>query len=164
MEGLLAILGKVGFDWQVALANFVNFLIIFFILKKFAFKPIGKIIEERNQKIEKGLKDATEYEKLLQEAKASYEEALQKAKTEADSILKQSKKDATAQKVRMLEDAKDEVLAMVEAGKKSLELEKNKMLAEAKKEMVILVTKSTEKVISSNVDKSFSERIIKALS
>jgi F0F1-type ATP synthase membrane subunit b/b' len=43
---ILGILGKIGFDWQVALANLVNFLIIFWILKKFAFKPVREILQK----------------------------------------------------------------------------------------------------------------------
>ena len=55
MVNIYEILGKIGFDWQVALASLVNFLIILFVLKKFAFKPIKKLIQERQNKINEGI-------------------------------------------------------------------------------------------------------------
>ncbi|MBU4369492.1 ATP synthase F0 subunit B, partial [Patescibacteria group bacterium] len=55
---LQRILGNLGFDWRMALANLVNFLIIFFVLKKYAFKPIKEKLEEREKKIKTGLEDA----------------------------------------------------------------------------------------------------------
>jgi F0F1-type ATP synthase membrane subunit b/b' len=74
------ILGKIGFDWQVALANLVNFLIIVFLLKKFAFKPIAKIIQDRQNKINEGLENA----------KKAAEEAMKNAKSDIDLAAAQS--------------------------------------------------------------------------
>ena len=70
MVNLYEILQKIGFDWQVALANLVNFLIILFLLKKFAFKPIGKLIKDRRDKISEGLQKAKEAEARLAEVDA----------------------------------------------------------------------------------------------
>ena len=70
MVNLYEILQKIGFDWQVALANLVNFLIILFLLKKFAFKPIGKLIKDRQDKINEGLQKTKEAEARLAEVDA----------------------------------------------------------------------------------------------
>ena len=78
---MLEILGKIGFDWQVALANLINFFIVFLLLKKFFFKKIKETIRERRNKIEKGLEDAE---------KAA--ESLKSAEIEKDSIVKEALK------------------------------------------------------------------------
>jgi F-type H+-transporting ATPase subunit b len=146
MEGLLEILGKIGFDWQVALANLVNFLIIFFVLKKFAFKPIGKIIKERQEKIQKGLDDAKQAESALSVANSTKEEIIKEAKDEArkivtngevlgksivkdaeakallekENILKQARIDAEKEKQNMEEIFNKESADVIVAGMKSL--------------------------------------------
>ena len=163
MDGILAVLGKVGFDWQVALANLVNFLIIFFVLWKFAFKPIGKVIDARNEKIMKGLQDADQYQKLIKEVEVKYAEVLEKARREADGIMAEAKKDGLDQKNKLVQQAKDEVAVMIEAGKKSLEVEKNKMVSDAKKEVVDLIMQSTEKVLMGSADSTLNDRIVKNL-
>ena len=52
------IIKNLGIDWKIFLAQLVNFGIVFFVLKKFAFSPIQKLLKERQSKIEKGLDDA----------------------------------------------------------------------------------------------------------
>ena len=71
---ILDILGKIGFDWQVAVANLVNFLIIFFILKRYAFKPIANIIKERQDQVNEGLDNAKLAETNLMQAEQEKED------------------------------------------------------------------------------------------
>jgi F0F1-type ATP synthase membrane subunit b/b' len=54
----MEVLAKLGFDWKVALANLVNFLIIYLLLRNVVFKKLGNAIRERREKIQAGLDDA----------------------------------------------------------------------------------------------------------
>lgn len=164
MENLLNILGKVGFDWQVALANLFNFLIIFFILKKYAFGPIGKIIKERQASINEGLASAEKNTKLLENTKKEQEQILLNARAEANNIILEAKKDAAIKREQLVEDTKKDISLMIENNKKHLEIEKTKMLTEAKKEIVTLVIQTTEKVLGKKVDNDYSNNVIKELS
>lgn len=163
MENLLNILGKVGFDWHVALANLFNFLIIFFILKKFAFGPIGKLIKERQDAINTGLSNAEKNKKLLANTEKEYEKVLLNARNEANQIIVDAKKDAQDKKDQLMEQAKKEVSMILENGKKTLEVEKNKMLSEARKEIVDLVMQVSEKVLGEKTDSNYSNKVIKEL-
>ncbi len=87
MSEILNILGSVGFNWHVALANFFNFLIILFLLNKFFFKKIGATIDTRHSIIERGLNQAKEAEKALIHAEEQKNEILKSAKKERDLIV-----------------------------------------------------------------------------
>jgi F-type H+-transporting ATPase subunit b len=87
MQEILNILGSVGFNWHVALANFFNFLIILFLLNKFFFKKIGKTIETRHDIIERGLNQARDAEKALASAEEEKQELLKVARKERDTIV-----------------------------------------------------------------------------
>lgn len=163
MENLLGILGQIGFDWQVALANLVNFLVILFILKRYAFGPIGKLIKERQERINEGLLNAENNKKILLNTQREYEAVLLSARTESHNLIQEAKKEANIKKDQLLEQTRKEVAQMLESGKKSLEIEKVKMLSEAKKEMVGLVVLMTEKVLGSKVDEAYSAKIVKEL-
>ncbi len=87
MSEILNILGSVGFNWHVALANFINFLIILFLLKIFFFKKIGGVLRERHQAIERGLEQAREAEIKLNHAEEEKEVILRNARKERDTIV-----------------------------------------------------------------------------
>lgn len=150
-------------DWKLMLAQAINFGLVFLAFYYLANKPLSQLIKERKGEIQTGLEDGKKNAELLKQTEASYQEALAKARAEADSMYKLAKKEATANKVKMIEDAKAEVALMIENGKKTLEDEKVKMVGEAKREIVTLVIKSTEKVLGSKVDASYTERITKEL-
>lgn len=88
MEQILGILGSVGFNWHVALANFVNFLIILFIVNKFFFGKIGKTIEKRHQIIERGLSQASDAERMLTHAEEEKNKVLSAAQDTAQGIVR----------------------------------------------------------------------------
>ena len=144
------ILGKIGFDWHVALANLVNFLIIFFVLKKFAFVPIGKMIKERKQIIQDGLENAKLNAEKMKATVAEYEATIQKARTEANEIFEKGKKEAEFKKAEILAQAQKEMSETIENGKKIIDAERVKMINEAKNEVAGLVLKATEKILASS--------------
>ncbi len=90
MSEILNILGSVGFNWHVALANFVNFLIILFLLNKFFFGKIGKTLEERHKVIEHGLTQAREADIKLAHAHEEHQAILSNAYKEKDAIIEKA--------------------------------------------------------------------------
>lgn len=87
MNEILNILSSVGFNWHVALANFVNFLIILFLLNKFFFGKIGKTLDERKAVIEHGLNQAREAEIKLSSAEEEKAVIVKAAHKEKELIL-----------------------------------------------------------------------------
>jgi F-type H+-transporting ATPase subunit b len=159
----MEILGKVGFDWQVALANLVNFLIVFWLIKRFFFKPIKKTIKDRKEIIDKGLEDARRAET-----------ALISANTEKDKIIK----DAYVQSKGIVEDADKKAKGLISLSKKEGEKEAEKIKESAirdaeklkietekkvQKEFTSLVLDGVEKVAINNFDKAKSEKFAESL-
>lgn len=101
MNEILNILGSLGFNWHVALANFVNFLIILFLLNKFFFGKIGKTIDERHEIIERGLSQASDAEKALAQAELQKAEILKEAKKESGAIITEAHKEAETMGAQM---------------------------------------------------------------
>src|SRR3989344_294671 len=92
MANIYEILQKIGFDWQVALANLFNFLIILFLLKQFAFKPIKKVIDERQIKINEGLENAKKAKTELMMANQNKEKIISDANVAAMAVLSEGAK------------------------------------------------------------------------
>lgn len=114
MNEILNILGSVGFNWHVALANFVNFLIILFLLNKFFFGKIGKTLIERKSVIEHGLNQAREAEIKLAHAEEEKHTIIKSAHKEKDTIVANAEALAKDIALSVEKDAQDEINARLE--------------------------------------------------
>ena len=113
-------------------------------------------MEEREEKIKKGVDDANSNAELIEKTKQEYASVINNARAEANELFKQSKKEAEAKKAEIISGAQKEVDLMIQSGKKTLETEKAKIIEEAKKEIVELTVKATEKVLE---DKDYMSKI-----
>jgi len=158
---MIEILGKVGFDWQVALANFVNFVIIFFILKKFAFRPILKIVNERQNKIDEGLLNAEKAESNLLMAEENRKQIVSKAKLEANNIIG----DAQTKGESIIEKSKEDALSVrvniIKEGEIEIEEKRKSLQKELQKENSSLIIESLEKILHKKFTKEENEYYIK---
>ena len=163
MEGILEILGKIGFDSQVALANLINFLIIFFILQKFAFKPIKKIIDERQKKISEGLSNAKKAEADLIMAESRRNEIIKKAENDAGALITEAMEKGDKVILSLREKAKMEASKIMEEALRANKKEKEKMGAEFKEKSVDLIISSAETILKEKIDGAKNEEYIKKL-
>lgn len=147
-------------DWKLIVAQMVNFAIVFFVLYKYAIKPLGKLMDERGKTIEKGLSDAKENAAKLAETEQEYAKALAAARKEAGEIVTSAKHEAEAEKARIMESAKAEAATIITTGKAQLEAEKAKMITDAKKELADLVIAATEKVLEGTVKGGVEDALV----
>lgn len=137
----MEILNNFGFEPILFVAQIVNFLIIFWVLKRFMYKPVLKLLDERKKKIEDGLKHAEEAEKRLTESIQKEEEMLKKAQSEAkkmiseaniarEKMLKDAEVDTKEQIAKMLAEARSQIQDEASAASKKLEVQVSKLAIE----------------------------------
>jgi F-type H+-transporting ATPase subunit b len=151
MQEILNILGSVGFNWHVALANFVNFLIILFLLNKFFFGKIGKTLSVRHDIIERGLKEAKEAEKALAEADEEKKSILKAAHKERDSIVAQGETLAHDIVANLQKEAEEKIAL------------RNHKLDEDEKNLAASVEKAFREKAPSIVTKLYATTLMKEL-
>lgn len=158
---IMKILGNIGFDWPVALANFFNFLIIFFILKKFAFKPIQKIIAERQARIAEGLAYAKEAETARTMAEEEKRRITAAARAEANEIVGDAKKKAVALIAKGKEDAALAAEQVMADSRGKMAAEREQMERDARNALVGVMTQGIEAVLREDTDRSVYEKRIR---
>lgn len=163
MEAILDILGNIGFDWPVALANFVNFLIIFYILKRFAFGPISKVLAERRAKIEQGLEDAKRSETELMLAGVERKKILTKAEGEAEELVTKAREAESKFMAAAREKGRDEVKEMLRGAHEQIDLDRKAMRREMAKETADLVVSGVEKVLRERMTDKDDQAYIKKI-
>lgn len=157
----MEILNQFGFDIQLFVAQIVNFLIIAFIFKRFMYKPLLSAIKKREEKISKGLKDAENAQKALEEAQVRSEEIVLKASREADKILQTTKQEAENIRTELVQKATLDTEKMITAAKEQIELEREKFKKESKNLALTLANKILEGSLKGLFDKNEQEQIIK---
>lgn len=161
MQAILDILGKIGFDWRMALFNFINFMIIFWIIKRYVFDSTLRFIDERK-------KNAQETEENFQQSKTELAMAEHKAqgiiddaKVEANKVVEASADEARAIADKMKDKAKSEIELLVAQAKKNIEIDRRDMQDKLKDETVDLVIKTAKAVLGNKIDSAVDEKIIK---
>ncbi len=125
----------------------LSFLIVFYILKRFAWKPVLKTLNEREEKIDKALKSAEEAKIEMQKMKANNEQILTEARKQSDVIVKEARE----MKEKIISDAKNQ--ASIEAekvmknAKLAIENEKNQAINEIRNQIAEFSVMIAEKVI-----------------
>lgn len=164
---LTQIFEQFGVTWPKFIAQLVLFIIVYFVLNRFAFGPLLKVLEERRKRIEEGQLNAEKIKKQLAEAELRYQEVLRKANDDAQILLEESRKNNEAFSQREMEKAVKESAAIVERARHEITSERNRMVDEVKREMVSLVVKTTAKVagkvLSPEDQKRLSEEAAKDL-
>ena len=157
------LLSKLGIDWKLIIAQIVNFLVLLFVLYKFAYGPILGMLEKRQKKIEKGLADADKAQKNLEKSEEKQKEILRKARTEAKDIVEKAHMQAEKSKSEIAVEAKAQSEKILVDAKKQISQEKEKMISEVKSEIGSLVVAATEKIILERIDEKKDKELIEKL-
>ncbi|MBI2598837.1 F0F1 ATP synthase subunit B [Candidatus Curtissbacteria bacterium] len=155
-----------GIQPILLLAQVVNFLIILFILKKFFYKPIVKMLDDRKNKIEESLKNSALIEEklaateeksaaILDGARKTAEDFIGDAKGEAQRIAAAAAKEAKAQTEETLKKAMEQISSEREKMQKDLEAHMLDLVAATVKKVLGRSLKEVEK--KSLTEKSLSQ-------
>ncbi|GAB2679711.1 F0F1 ATP synthase subunit B [Flavihumibacter cheonanensis] len=157
MELLLPALGY--FVWTL-----VAFLIVFFILKKFAWKPIISSLSEREKNIADSIATAEKVKLDMAQMKNENEVLMAKAREERSQLLKEAKelKDKIVNEAK--EQAKVEASKIMADAQATIEQQKNAALTDVKNVIGNMVIEVTEKVIRRELaSKAEQENYIRSL-
>lgn len=136
--------------WQIVV-SLLNLLLLFLIVKKFLFKPVKKVIDSRQAKIDTQYAEA---EEALSSAKASERELNEKlsvAHKTADEIVKEATELGERRKEKLLDDAHTEADAIIRQARADAELEKKKAEEDIKAQIIDVSSALTEKLIEREI-------------
>lgn len=136
-----------GIQPTLLLAQIVNFLVILFILKRFFYKPLTRMLEDRRKRIDQSLKNAQLIEERLAKTAENSQKILTEARTNAGNIISDAKKEA--QRIADLAnlDARKLAEETIEKTKLQIEKQREEMQKQLEKETFTLVSQIVKKVL-----------------
>ncbi|MBD3251963.1 F0F1 ATP synthase subunit B [Candidatus Uhrbacteria bacterium] len=154
------LLGTFGIDWKLLLAQLINFAIIIFVLTKWVYKPLIKVMEERKQKIEQGVKHAEEADRKLFGAKEVEDQIVNEARVQAKGIVDEARTRGEAEKQRRVDASKGIIEQQLVESKERIGRETDQARQAVKKDLAALVLQATEKVSKTTLDEKQHRQLI----
>ena len=144
-------------------AQIVNFIILLWVLAKFAYKPLLKAMEDRRVRIVKEMDAADNARKDAEALKQEYAKQVKKAKKEANDIVAQA--NAMAQQIRdeALVKAQQEREALLASGRETVEMEKKKALLEVREQIIALSTEIAGRVLEQKLNSAEDQALVTKL-
>lgn len=145
-------LGALGVDGKAFVIQLITFVLAYLVLRRFAFGPILKILAERRETIESGVKLGEEMRKEKADLEDQVAEALAKARQEADGIIAAAQ-DTAHQAVREAEEkARTKTATILKEADARIVQDTARARKQLEKELVGLVSEATEAIIYEKVD------------
>jgi F-type H+-transporting ATPase subunit b len=148
LEGLKTTFDHFGVEPKFVLFQVISFLILFAVLYKFGVKPTLSTMEERNRKIESGLKNAEETQTRLAAAALESAQIVRTAQQEAQKVVDEARKIAKEFADKQQAEATARAADILVKAQQAIELEHKKMLDQARGEIARLVVRTTEQVLA----------------
>jgi len=143
------------FIWTIA-----TFLVLLFLLQRFAWKPLLQALENRQEMIRKSLDDAEKAKADLEQVQEESNRIVAKARVDADAIIAASRADATKLQEKLRAKARAEAEGIVKNAERQIERERDRSLAQIRKEAVDLSLGIASKLIQRNLAREDNEALI----
>lgn len=146
--------------WESFVFAIIAFLILYWLLNRYAFGPLFGIMEKRREQVISNMKSAEESRKEAEQFLEEQKKALEEARKEAYSIIEQSRKVSTKQADDIIEKAKAEADKIKQDMLKEIENEKNKAVSALKSQVSAMSVMIASKIIEKQVDEKSQQELI----
>ena len=137
----------------------INLLVLYFLMKKFLFKPVNNIIAQREEAIKKQFDEAEETKKQADELKKEYEASLENAKADSEKIVQEARAKARTEYDRIAKSADEDVARRLQKAEEVIAEEKAKSLRSMEHEIENLVMAAATKVVGEKVTVENSQKL-----
>jgi F-type H+-transporting ATPase subunit b len=153
-------MGAIGIDWQVLLAQFVNFAILFGLLSVLLYKPMRRMLDERSNRIKESMEQAEQIKEQITNTEEQVKLQMEAARREGQEILAQAAQMGERLKEEAKAEARQEAEVIVARARTEIERERDQAIDEVKREFVDLAITAAEKVVHESLDREKHRRLI----
>lgn len=160
----MELLSKLGIDWKLLIAQVINFAILFFVLYKFAYKPVLQMLETRTKMIERGVHDAKAAEENLKKAEELRDKKIRDAEKEVGRLIENAKKDAEQMSAQLVASAQKQSEELLKRSQLQIQEQKEAMMSELRRDVTSIVVTATSRLLKREFSPADQKRLMDALS
>lgn len=152
--------GLMSIQFNLMFWTLLIFVLLYFILSKFAFGPITAAVEAREKALEEAIDGAKRDREAAAQLLRDHQAQIEAARGEAQKVITDAR--SVGEKVRadMLEETRQEQQSMLERARREIETEKNRAIADLRKEAVELALAGASKVIEQNLQSDNNRKLV----
>ena len=147
-------------QWGLMVWTFITFGVSVFILWKFAFGPLQRIIDERRARVQESMDAAEETHAEAQRLLDEYRQTLTQVRAEAQEILERSRAAGDKAREELTGEARQQAERIVAEANRQIERDKNAALRDLRSQIADLTALATEKVTMRSLDSEDQRRLI----
>ena len=149
-----------GVNPWTALFTLANTVALFLVLKKYLFKPVLKVIEDRQQEIDGIYKSADQAREQAQNMQAEYQQKLSAAQETSDRLVKEAVVRAQSREEEIIRQANQNASAILDKAAADIALEKKKAINDAKDEISGIALAIAGKVVGRELNEADQSKLI----
>ena len=153
-------MAQLGINGPFLLAQIINFIVLFLLLRRFLFPPLLRMLDERKRRIAEGLAAADIARKEAEAERARLMAQIEAERKEAQARIAAASAEAERVKAEIVAQAQREAEAIKAKAIAEAEAERQRILAEAHKQIAELTVLATERVVRRGLDESLQRRLI----
>ncbi len=160
MSAIVASSGLIKVVPGLMIWTLIAFAITFFVLRRYAFGPIQRVIDERRERIRQSIEEADRARAEARDLLEEHRKLVGKAKQEAEEILAEGRRVAESQRERVREETEADRQRRLEETKRQIEAETQRALEQIRAEVAELTLVATAKVTGKVLDRDDHRRLI----
>lgn len=157
-----------GVDWPHLISQIISFAIVCFLLERFAYRPILRMLEERRQQIAAGIAEREKIKNELAQTEVRRQEIMMRADTEATKVIEEAHTAAVRVREKETQKAVAEAEQILVKSREAAHEEHNRMFRELKRELGTLVIQAasmaTRKILTPEDQRRMAEETLKQVS
>ena len=146
-------------NWQIIWAV-VNIAVLYFLMRKFLFRPVTEMMDKRQKLIEDSLAEADRKNAEADQLKAQYEEKLRQADETSADILRAARQRASKEADQMLRSAQERAQKTMEKVKIDLEVQRQDALRQMRESVADVALLAATQIVSRNMDDEINRQLV----
>ena len=151
---------SLGVNLPLLVVFFINFIVLFVLLRLFLYKPVLKMLDERAKRTKDAMELADSTKKEFEQAKGDVQKQIEKGRQEAQAILTQAMQVGERLKEESRQEAQKQAQVIVDRTRAELGAERDKIVGDLRREFVDISIAAAEKVIKETLDKEKHRKLI----
>jgi F-type H+-transporting ATPase subunit b len=153
-------LEKLGINLGYLISQIVNFTLLAVLLYFVAYKPILRMLDERSERIKKGLEDAETASRQAAQMEQEFERRLSEARRQGQEIVAQATRMSEKTRQELLAQARQEANAQIEKAKEEIARERELAMSELRQQVADLSLAIAQKVIGAALDEHRHRQLV----
>jgi F-type H+-transporting ATPase subunit b len=156
LEGI----AKLGLNLPGLVSQLVNFGLILIILRLLLWKPFLRVMEERKQRIEQGLRASEQAAQAAEQSQEESRRVLEEARAEGRELIARAQETSARLREELEAQARRDADQIVERARQEMELESQRAIQALRAEFADLTVRAAERVVGQSLDRQAHQQLI----